>query len=94
MEVLAKREQLAELEAMLAQRRDVLTRARQACSRVKTDNLRLKEERGLLGNAVLLRDFEDTVDASQQLEAKLENLKLRTQGQRTTRTCDVLELQL
>ena len=77
MEVQAKREQLAEAEAMVARRRDLLTRTKQARTSLQRDNLRLKEHRGLLGNRVLLRDFEDTVDASDQLEEQLENLKRR-----------------
>lgn len=77
MEVKAKREQLSEVEATVARKRDLLTRTKQACSGLKRDNQRLKECRGLLGNRVLLRDFEDTVDASDHLEEKLENLKYR-----------------
>ncbi|KAM7366008.1 hypothetical protein PAMP_015480 [Pampus punctatissimus] len=77
MEVQAKREQLAEVEATVARKRELLTRTKQACSGLQRDNLKLKERRGLLGNKVLLRDFEDTVDASNHLEEKLENLKYR-----------------
>ncbi|KAF0038985.1 coiled-coil domain-containing protein 96 [Scophthalmus maximus] len=76
-EVQAKQEQLAKLEAMVARKKGLLTRTKQACNRLKRDNLRLKECRGLLGNRVLLRDFEDTVDASDHLEEQLENLKCR-----------------
>ncbi|XP_070711234.1 cilia- and flagella-associated protein 184 [Pempheris klunzingeri] len=77
MEVQAKREQLAEVEATVARKRDLLTRTKQARNRLQRDNLRLKERRGLLGNRVLLRDFEDTVDTSDRLEEQLENLKGR-----------------
>ncbi|XP_035531069.1 coiled-coil domain-containing protein 96 [Morone saxatilis] len=77
MEVQAKREQLAEVEATVAKKRDLLSRTKQARNSLQRDNLRLKECRGLLGNRVLLRDFEDTVDASNQLEEQLENLKGR-----------------
>ncbi|XP_047452017.1 coiled-coil domain-containing protein 96 [Mugil cephalus] len=75
MDVRAKGEQLAEVEAMLAKKRDLLTRTKQARNSLQRDNLRLKERRGLLGNRVLLRDFEDTVDASDHLEERLERLK-------------------
>uniref|UniRef100_A0A3Q1J404 CCDC113/CCDC96 coiled-coil domain-containing protein n=1 Tax=Anabas testudineus TaxID=64144 RepID=A0A3Q1J404_ANATE len=61
MEVQAKREQLAELEAMVARMRDLLTRTKQAGNSLQRDNQRLKERRGLLGNRVLLQDFEDTM---------------------------------
>lgn len=77
MEVQAKREQLATMEAMVARKRDLLTRTRQARNGLQRDNMRLKEHRGLLGNSVLLRDFEDTVDVSDQLEEQLEDLKCR-----------------
>ncbi|XP_051231275.1 coiled-coil domain-containing protein 96 [Dicentrarchus labrax] len=77
MEVQAKREQLAEVEATVAKKRDLLSRTKQARNSLQRDNLRLKERRGLLGNRVLLRDFEDTVDASDQLQERLENLKGR-----------------
>ncbi|XP_076581170.1 cilia- and flagella-associated protein 184 [Chaetodon auriga] len=74
-EVQAKREELAEVEAAVARKRDLLTRTKQARNSLQRDNLRLKEHRGLLGNRVLLRDFEDTVDASEHLEDQLEKLK-------------------
>ncbi|KAF3697541.1 Coiled-coil domain-containing protein 96 [Channa argus] len=77
MEVVAKREQLAEVEAMVARKRDLLTRTKKACNSLQRDNQRLKERRGLLGNRLLLRDFEDTVDASTKLEEQLNNLKCR-----------------
>ncbi|XP_022069184.2 coiled-coil domain-containing protein 96 [Acanthochromis polyacanthus] len=77
MEVEVKREQLAEVEAQVARRRDFLTRTKQARSSLQVDNQRLKERQGLLGNRILLRDFEDTVDASDQLEERLEKLKCR-----------------
>uniref|UniRef100_A0A665TW52 CCDC113/CCDC96 coiled-coil domain-containing protein n=1 Tax=Echeneis naucrates TaxID=173247 RepID=A0A665TW52_ECHNA len=75
MEVQCKREQLAEVEATVARKRDLLTRTKQAWNRLQKDNLRLKECRGLLGNRVLLQDFEKTVDASDHLEEEMENLK-------------------
>lgn len=77
MEVQAKREQLAELEAMVARMRDLLTRTKQAGNSLQRDNQRLKERRGLLGNRVLLQDFEDTVDAADRLEEQLHSLKRR-----------------
>lgn len=75
MEVQTKREQLMEVEAMVARRRDLLTRIKQARNSLQKDNLRLKENQGLLGNRVLLRDFEDTTDTCAYLEERLENLK-------------------
>ncbi|KAG7234090.1 hypothetical protein INR49_005929 [Caranx melampygus] len=75
MQVKSKREQLSELEATVARKRDLLTRTKQARNGLQKDNLRLKECQGLLGNRVLLQDFENTVDASAQLEEHLEDLK-------------------
>ncbi|XP_017277545.1 coiled-coil domain-containing protein 96 [Kryptolebias marmoratus] len=75
MEVQAKRQQLTELEAMVARKKDLLTRTKQARNNLQRENLKLNERRGLLGNRVLLRDFEDTVDALDHLEKHLEDLK-------------------
>lgn len=75
MDAEAKAEQLAEVEAILAEKRELLTRTKQMRNSLQRDNLRLKERRGLLGNRALLQDFEDTVDASDHLEERLENLK-------------------
>ncbi|KAA8578969.1 hypothetical protein FQN60_007008, partial [Etheostoma spectabile] len=77
MEVQAKREQLAMMDATVARQRDLLSRTRQVRNGLQRDNMRLKEQRGLLGNSVLLRDFEDTVDVSDLLEEQLEDLKYR-----------------
>lgn len=77
MEAQAKREQLAMLEATVARGTDFLTRTRHARNSLRRDNLRLREHRGLLGNRVLLLDFEDTVDASDYLEDQLRDLKCR-----------------
>ncbi|KAL2079462.1 hypothetical protein ACEWY4_025206 [Coilia grayii] len=72
-----KRVQLAEVEAQVAQKRDTLTRSKQARDSLRMDNLRLRQRCGLLGNETLLRDFEETVDSSEALEQRLEMLKRR-----------------
>ncbi|XP_034061487.1 coiled-coil domain-containing protein 96 [Gymnodraco acuticeps] len=77
MEAQAKREQLAMLEATVARGTDFLTRTRHARNSLRRDNLRLREHRGLLGNRVLLLDFEDTVDTSDYMEDQLRDLKCR-----------------
>ncbi|XP_033986805.1 LOW QUALITY PROTEIN: coiled-coil domain-containing protein 96 [Trematomus bernacchii] len=77
MEAQAKREQLAMLEATVARGTDFLTRTRHARNSLRRDNLQLREHRGLLGNRVLLLDFEDTVDASDYMEDQLRDLKCR-----------------
>ena len=77
MEAQTKREQLAMLEATVARGTDFLTRTRHARNSLRRDNLQLREHRGLLGNRVLLLDFEDTVDASDYMEDQLRDLKCR-----------------
>ncbi|XP_056156666.1 coiled-coil domain-containing protein 96 [Lampris incognitus] len=72
----AKRSRLAEVRSTVAEKRDALTRLKQACNSLRADNLRLKERRGLLGNTVLLRDYEDQVDACDHLEEQLRQLRL------------------
>lgn len=77
MENQAKRAQLAEVELVVARKRDVLTRTKQARDGLRMDNLKLRQRCGLLGNEILLRDFEEKVDASDDLEERLEGLKRR-----------------
>ncbi|XP_051899182.1 coiled-coil domain-containing protein 96 [Pristis pectinata] len=72
-----KKTQLREVEAAVAQKREILTKTKQARDRVRTANLELKEKCGLLCNKLLLRDLEDNVDANERLQHKLEELKRR-----------------
>ncbi|KAG5260899.1 hypothetical protein AALO_G00297770 [Alosa alosa] len=73
----ARRVQLADVEALVALKRDALTRTKQARDGLRMDNLRLRQRCGLLGNQTLLRDFEEKVDTSEALEQRLEMLKRR-----------------
>ncbi|XP_019381357.1 PREDICTED: coiled-coil domain-containing protein 96 [Gavialis gangeticus] len=75
-----KKVELLEIEAVLAQKRDVLTKTKQARDRLRADNQRLQQKCGLLGNEVLLQDFENKVDAAQVLNQRLENLKRHHAG--------------
>ncbi|XP_077136215.1 cilia- and flagella-associated protein 184 [Ranitomeya variabilis] len=70
-----QKEKLMEVEALVGNKRDILTKTKQARDSLRMDNLKLKQKCGLLGNKVLLRDFEDKVDASEELRQTLENLK-------------------
>ncbi|XP_043535348.1 coiled-coil domain-containing protein 96 isoform X1 [Chiloscyllium plagiosum] len=70
-----KKNQLMDLEAVVAQKREILTKTKQARDRVRAANFKLKEKCGLLCNKVLLRDYEDNVDTSDRLRQKLEVLK-------------------
>ncbi|XP_072348583.1 cilia- and flagella-associated protein 184 isoform X2 [Scyliorhinus torazame] len=72
-----KKTQLMDLEAVVAQKREILTKTKQARDRVRTANFKLKEKCGLLCNKVLLRDFEENVDTSDRLRQRLEVLKRR-----------------
>ncbi|XP_077356101.1 cilia- and flagella-associated protein 184 isoform X2 [Festucalex cinctus] len=76
-EVEAKRGQLAQLEAALTSRRDLLARTKRAGGSLRRGNVELKQTRGLLGNTLLLWDFGVTVGAAQRLQEKLEKLKRR-----------------
>lgn len=82
-----RREELAELEAEVARKRDHLLRTQQACSRLHQDNARLKEEWGLLGHKMLLQDLETTLDATNSMEQHLRALKEQHRAQRKKR-CD------
>ncbi|XP_061664569.1 coiled-coil domain-containing protein 96 isoform X2 [Syngnathoides biaculeatus] len=74
-EVQAKRDQLAQLEATLSAGRDLLARTRRARAGLRRDNAELRRRRGLLGDALLLRDFGVTAGAARRLQEELEKLK-------------------
>jgi hypothetical protein len=50
---------------------------KQSRDSLRMDNGKLKQNSGLLGNTVLLRDFEDCVDKNDEMESKIEQLKRR-----------------
>ncbi|XP_053098880.1 coiled-coil domain-containing protein 96 [Hemicordylus capensis] len=72
--------QLMAVEALVAQKRDHLTRTKQARDRLRIDNQKLHQRCGLLGNTLLLRDFESKVEAAETLKQRLEILKRRHAG--------------
>ncbi|KAG8591368.1 hypothetical protein GDO81_000146 [Engystomops pustulosus] len=72
-----QKEKLMEVEALVGNKRDILTKTKQARDSLRMENLKLKQKCGLLGNKVLLRDFEDKVDTTEELKQTLENLKRR-----------------
>ncbi|XP_030047022.1 cilia- and flagella-associated protein 184 [Microcaecilia unicolor] len=76
-ENLVKKDRLTEVEAAVALRRDILTKTKQARDSLRISNVKLRQKCGLLGNEALLRDFEDKVDASEELSRRLETLKRR-----------------
>ncbi|XP_063154746.1 coiled-coil domain-containing protein 96 [Candoia aspera] len=72
--------QLMAVEGLVAQNRDILTRTKQARDKLRIDNQRLQQKCGLLGNTLLLRDFEEKVDAAEILKERLETLKRHHAG--------------
>ncbi|XP_065065961.1 coiled-coil domain-containing protein 96-like [Rhopilema esculentum] len=70
-----QRAKLKNIEATVAQKRDVLTRTKQVRDALRMDNLKLKQKCGLLGNESLLRDFEHRKDEGDELEQRLKDLK-------------------
>uniref|UniRef100_A0A663DK34 CCDC113/CCDC96 coiled-coil domain-containing protein n=1 Tax=Aquila chrysaetos chrysaetos TaxID=223781 RepID=A0A663DK34_AQUCH len=70
-----RKAELMDIESVLSQKRDVLTKTKQARDRLRRNNLKLQQKCGLLGNEALLRDFEEKVDAAELLSQRLETLK-------------------
>uniref|UniRef100_A0A8C9G652 Coiled-coil domain containing 96 n=1 Tax=Pavo cristatus TaxID=9049 RepID=A0A8C9G652_PAVCR len=56
-------------------KRDALTKTKQARDRLRAHNVKLQQQRGLLGEEMLLRDFEEKVNAMELLHQQLEALK-------------------
>lgn len=52
-----------------------MNKIKQSRDSLRSDNGRLRQNSGLLGNAVLLRDFENCVDKNDSLESQIEQLK-------------------
>lgn len=64
------------LHFWMLQKRDILSRTKQARDALRIDNQRLRQSCGLLGNEPLLRDFEERKDESDDLRERLERLKM------------------
>ena len=54
-----------------------MNKTKQSRDSLRIDNAKLKQNSGLLGNKVLLRDFENCVDKNEELRAQIEGLKQR-----------------
>jgi hypothetical protein len=52
-----------------------LNKIKQSKDSLRLDNARLRQKGGLLGNTMLLRDFEDCIDNNDNLESQIEQLK-------------------
>ncbi|NXX62782.1 CCD96 protein, partial [Scopus umbretta] len=75
-----RKAELMDIETVLSQKRDVLTKTKQARDRLWRENLKLQQKCGLLGNEILLRDFEEKVDTVELLSQQLETLKCHHAG--------------
>ncbi|XP_055291008.1 coiled-coil domain-containing protein 96 [Moschus berezovskii] len=75
MDNMCKKAELMEIEAQVAQKRDILTKTKQARDGLRLDNIRLNQKCGLLGKESLLRDMEEKVDRTEVLNQRLASLK-------------------
>ncbi|KAI9333533.1 hypothetical protein DFJ73DRAFT_854122 [Zopfochytrium polystomum] len=66
---------LAQLDQDVSHRRDSLPVAKQERDALRNSNITLRQKNGLLGNAPLLRDFEDKVDDTAALHSKIDELR-------------------
>uniref|UniRef100_A0A8C3PN77 CCDC113/CCDC96 coiled-coil domain-containing protein n=1 Tax=Calidris pygmaea TaxID=425635 RepID=A0A8C3PN77_9CHAR len=80
-----RRAELMNIETVLSQKRDILTRTKQVRDRLRRNNLKLQEKCGLLGNEILLWDFEKKMDTAELLSQRLETLKRHHAGLILTR---------
>jgi hypothetical protein len=62
-------------DEQVKRKRDILSKIKQSRDSLRMDNNKLKQNSGLLGNNVLLRDFENCVDKNDNLESRIEHLK-------------------
>ncbi|XP_028395496.1 coiled-coil domain-containing protein 96-like [Dendronephthya gigantea] len=72
-----QRNKLKTVDANVAQKRDILTRTKQARDALRIDNVKLRQKCGLLGNEPLLRDYEERRDESVVLTERVEKLKMK-----------------
>ncbi|XP_031444208.1 coiled-coil domain-containing protein 96 [Phasianus colchicus] len=70
-----RKAELRDIMSVLLQKRDALSKTKQARDRLRARNVKLQQQRGLLGEEVLLRDFEEKVNAMELLQRQLEALK-------------------
>nr|XP_039259301.1 coiled-coil domain-containing protein 96-like [Styela clava] len=76
------KQELAHIEAEVAGKRDILSRTKQARDALRHDNSKLQQKCGLLGNRLLLRDYEEGTDEIADLSHRLDQLK-RTHAELT-----------
>jgi len=67
--------QLEEIEREATAKRDKLAKTKLARDRLRSENIKLQQNMGLLGKMDLLCDFETQIETSENMEAKLVHLK-------------------
>ncbi|XP_068930149.1 cilia- and flagella-associated protein 184 [Petaurus breviceps papuanus] len=72
--------ELMDIDAQVAQKRDILTKTKKARDSLRVDNVKLHQKCGLLGKEMLLRDLEEKVDQTELLSQRLETLKRQHAG--------------
>lgn len=70
-----EKEKLNEFDEEVKKKRDILNKTKQSRDMLRMDNAKLKQNSGLLGNTILLRDFEDCVDKCDFIKAEIRDLK-------------------
>ncbi|XP_021250476.1 coiled-coil domain-containing protein 96 [Numida meleagris] len=67
--------ELRDIKSALLQKGDILSKSKQARDSLRAHSLKLQQRRGLLGEEVLLRDFEEKMNTIESLSRQLEALK-------------------
>ncbi|XP_044536832.1 coiled-coil domain-containing protein 96 [Gracilinanus agilis] len=80
LENMGLKSELMEIDAQVAQKRDILTKTKKARDSLRIDNVKLNQKCGLLGKEMLLRDLEQKVDQTELLSQRLETLKRQYAG--------------
>ncbi|XP_072192657.1 cilia- and flagella-associated protein 184 isoform X1 [Excalfactoria chinensis] len=70
-----RKAELRDIMSALLQKRDALTKIKKARDKLRAHSLKLQQQRGLLGEETLLRDFEERVNTVELLHQRLEALK-------------------
>ncbi|XP_048798820.1 coiled-coil domain-containing protein 96 [Lagopus muta] len=70
-----RKAELRDVMSILLQKRDALSKSKQVRDRLRARNVKLQQQRGLLGEEMLLRDFEEKVNAVELLQQQLQVLK-------------------
>lgn len=70
-----RKAELRDIVSVLLQKKDTLSKSKQDRDRLRARNVKLQQQRGLLGEEMLLRDFEEKVNTMELLQRQLEALK-------------------